>query len=875
MERIIKWLEPIVRLNIRYPWRILAVGLVLAMAGGYQASKLRVDTDIANLLPSSHPSVQALEELQAISGAETEMAVAVKSPDFEANLRFSRDLIQRALEEIDPVRQQPFFHGAELRRDNAFLKKNALYLATGLELDAIAEYLQEEVDRAREEANPFFIDFFDDFEDDFEDDVDGGVDGGVNGGVNSDIEDIKEDDLAEFAPEDFKRIYNELIPEEYTVSPDSTLLMFKMFPTGSRSDIRFLEDLFASFERQIAELDPASYHPDMEIRFGGRLKRHLSELESIMNDVFNSFSTGIGSVILLVLLYFSAKKMFHYRRTDRRLQRFPLFSHLLRFPVPAVIIGVPLVMSLMWTFGLTSLFLGSLNTMTSVLFVILFGLGIDYGIHLYARYIEFRTLYHMNPANSILESYRQTGTAIMVSAITTSVALFVLVFADFRGFSEFGLIAGMGILFALISMLFTLPSILVILERWRWIILVPGIAPSSDASQGAAPSTSIFNKIPVASTLAVFGIVTTVTVLLFSGRLSFEYNFSKLEPVFEEYEAYQAFISDIGQSSRRNPAFIVAQSDEDVFALVEEIRKRKANNPETMIMDVEALQERFPPTEVLAQEKLQKIDRIRTLLASDFLRERDDENLNLLRESSQTRTMLREDQIPGFLKNPFLTNEGEIGKFVIIYPESGLSDGLKSIAFKNELSDLQVGDRTYFAGSTSIVAASMLELMHDESPWMVLATFVMIMLFIFYSFRSPKWSLISLIPLLIGFSWLFGLMLLFGLKFNFYNLVVIPAILGIGCDNGVHLAHRFREEGVQASREVLKSTGQHISIGSLTTMLGFAGLLFTQHPGLQSIGVMAVLGIGMTLLSALVLLPSVLQILEKIAGRRSHTEILP
>ena len=92
--------------------------------------------------------------------------------------------------------------------------------------------------------------------------------------------------------------------------------------------------------------------------------------------------------------------------------------------------------------------------------------------------------------------------------------------------------------------------------------------------------------------------------------------------------------------------------------------------------------------------------------------------------------------------------------------------------------------------------------------------------------------------------------------------MVIPAILGIGCDNGVHLAHRFREEGIGSSGEVLKSTGQHISIGSLTTMLGFAGLLFTQHPGLQSIGVMAVLGIGMTLLSALVLLPSVLQILE-------------
>ena len=62
--------------------------------------------------------------------------------------------------------------------------------------------------------------------------------------------------------------------------------------------------------------------------------------------------------------------------------------------------------------------------------------------------------------------------------------------------------------------------------------------------------------------------------------------------------------------------------------------------------------------------------------------------------------------------------------------------------------------------------------------------------------------------------------------------------------------------------EVLSSTGQHITIGSFTTMLGFAGLLFTNHPGLQSIGIMAVVGIGMTLLSALTFLPAAVQFLE-------------
>jgi predicted RND superfamily exporter protein len=51
-------------------------------------------------------------------------------------------------------------------------------------------------------------------------------------------------------------------------------------------------------------------------------------------------------------------------------------------------------------------------------------------------------------------------------------------------------------------------------------------------------------------------------------------------------------------------------------------------------------------------------------------------------------------------------------------------------------------------------------------------------------------------------------------------------------------------------------------MGSFTTILGFAGLLFTAHPGLQSLGIMAVLGIGMTLVTSLTFLPALLQWLE-------------
>ncbi len=100
------------------------------------------------------------------------------------------------------------------------------------------------------------------------------------------------------------------------------------------------------------------------------------------------------------------------------------------------------------------------------------------------------------------------------------------------------------------------------------------------------------------------------------------------------------------------------------------------------------------------------------------------------------------------------------------------------------------------------------------------------------------------------------------MRLNFYNLIVLPAVLGIGNDAGVHIVHRYLEEGVGSLRFVLRSTGEHITMGSLTTMMGFAGPLFSFHPGLQSIGALAVVGIGMTLLSALLFLPALLQMLE-------------
>ncbi len=830
MRTLLALLRPLILINYRYPFAVLFIALSLAVAAGFYATRLAIDTDLASLLPDHYESVQALERLRDSVGGETPLEVTINSPDFEANKAFAEALIPRAMELYNNRLDDFYVNRYEYRRDVEVLRDYALYLSTEDEIDQVIDFLEDRLERARLEANPFFIDFEDDFDDE---------------------EDDEEERLREF-----EEMYNELIPSEYPVNQDSSSLVLSFFPTGSQSDLTYIRSLFHAFEDLIAEMEPATFHPEMVAVAGGRLERHLMELDSIIRDVITSFGSGITGVILLVGIYFLVKLIINYRRGHRRHRRHTLFDHLIRFPVPILVIGIPLLISLSITFAITYFVFGTLNTMTSVLFVILFGLGIDYGIHFYARYLEKRSAGD-NVRNALLHTYDSTGAAIMTSATTTAVALFVLVIADFRGFSEFGFISGTGIVLAYLSMLFILPAIIVIFERYRLILINKNLFHTHVKSGEAKP-------FPLARTIFIAGTFIVAVVLFNTDKLYFEYNFGKLEPEFPKYEEYRELRGNIDQATgRRNPAYILAETDEEVRLILQTIRDKKENNPETTILAVEALQERFPVNQAEEDVKLAKIAEIRELISDPFMEDIEGEYIDILRRASAVTEPLHVDDVPEFLKNRFLTRDGEVGRFVMVYPAIGLSDGRNSIAFKNEIGVIQTSDgSTYYAASTSIVAAEMLELMRDESPYMVAATLVMIFILVYIGFRSFRWTVIAMLPLLIGLSWTFGAMMLMGLSFNMYNLVVLPAILGIGNDNGVHLASRYREEGKKSMSAVLKSTGQHITIGSFTTMLGFAGLLLTNHPGLTSIGILAVVGIGLTLFSALTYLPSLVQLLE-------------
>ncbi len=836
MHTIFEKLRPFIRWVAQHPLPVIGLALALSVISLMGARHLTIDPDFANLLPADYESVQALERLRATVGGESEAAVAIESPSFEANKAFAEDFIPQALSLRPAPEAEPFFRRVEYRREVDFLERNALYFATDVELDEIETYLESLQEQARLEANPFYFDLEEDFED--------------------------EEIAGEAAPEEdagarLQAAYNRIVGQEYPLSKDSTVLVLRFYPSGSQTNIGNIEMAYDSLDALVARMTPAGYQPQMEVTTAGRLYRQLVEVESIQGDVMGSFGVGALCVLLSVLFYFTYKA--YQARASKTFSFSILLSTLARAPMLVLVIALPLLMSLSWTAGIAYLTYGALNLMTSTLGLVLFGLGIDYGIHFYARYAEERTR-GFSVVDAIEHTFSSTAQAITIGAMSTAAALYVIVFADFKGFSEFGFVAGTGVLLALVSMTVVLPAMLSLFEKWHLLNL--------EAQQRTEPHvTTKRAAYPAYKAIVVGSVVMVVAAIVLLPRVSFEYNFSNLEPTYEAYEARNAPVWKVSGSNagRRNPAYIVTDTPEEIPAVVAAVEAVQAADSTTLISEVESLQQRFPQTPTEQQRRLDRIAYIREQLNDDFLTAEPNAELEKLRLAASTSEPLDLADVPESIRKTYTTKSGEIGNFVIIYPDpdKSLSDGLISIAFSDEVGTVTTAEgQTYHAGSTSLVAADMLRLMRREAPMAVGATFIMVMLLMLANFRSFKWAVLAMLPLVVGILWMLLGMELLGLKLNFYNLVVLPAVLGIGNDAGVHLVHRYREEGPGSLRFILRSTGEHVFMSSLTTMIGFSGLLLSFHPGLRSIGELAVLGIGTTMLAALLFLPALLQWME-------------
>src|SRR5665811_2444500 len=78
---------------------------------------------------------------------------------------------------------------------------------------------------------------------------------------------------------------------------------------------------------------------------------------------------------------------------------------------------------------------------------------------------------------------------------------------------------------------------------------------------------------------------------------------------------------------------------------------------------------------------------------------------------------------------------------------------------------------------------------------------------------------------------------------NYANIIALPLLLGLGVDNGIHMVEKLHHSLSEEQNIYQSSTARAMFYGALTTASGFAGLAFSPHQGIASMGLIITMGI--------------------------------
>lgn len=220
-------------------------------------------------------------------------------------------------------------------------------------------------------------------------------------------------------------------------------------------------------------------------------------------------------------------------------------------------------------------------------------------------------------------------------------------------------------------------------------------------------------------------------------------------------------------------------------------------------------------------------------------------------------TTITLEMLPASVKSTHMSDKGD--RFLLtLYPKGNVWDIEYLEVFTNDILDISSS-----ISGTPPMFYYLMKIIGADGRRAALLTIVVLLLFLWFDFRSLKKALLAMIPLFFGVIWMVGIMGLIGMQLTLLNIMAIPLIIGIGIDDGVHLIHRYHHEGEGAIFTVFSSTGKAIIITSLTTMLAFGSLIFAVYRGFGSLGSALFLGVGTCLMASIFVLPALLAMTEK------------
>lgn len=918
-----KLLETLGRWVADRTWWMLGGIIVLTLVFGLMAEQLEMSMNLTDILPSDDPMVKEFNTVfEKFNGAST-IFIVVEGRD-EDMIRYAEhitplvedletyienrasDKVRRehrtAMQKVDAGKIQfrgnyidrvdyklpvDFMraHGlmlikpADLKNTREiFHNPNLLPFLTNLNNSLEKEYIysEEKISTTQRELNA--VRFLD--------------------GIESCVDAVDDALLSEtYTPEYAAAAANAVaVGNPYLISPDRSMLLIMAEPTFNMMEMDFVMPCVDGVEELVKQ-----EAPEFNVKAGlaGGIVIGRDEYVAGMED---SMSLTILALVAVFVLFVVTFRM-------------------LSAPVLAVL---NLVIGLVWAMGISWLLVGILNMFTAMMAVVLVGLGIDFSIHIISVFSELINK-GVDSRQAIVDTMKKVGRGIITGGLTTAAAFLTLMIGRSRGIFEFGMVCGLGLIILMIATLVTLPTMLMLRERyrsWRGKTLIK----TRDVSYSAVGNfaESLFQRWK-------FSLIALLLVTLFFGamifRVTMDYNYLNMEPeglesiklndkVIEKFNFSSEATMMTAESLAENHRLTEAAKEKSSISYVESIydylptpteqERRKAG-----IRDIYHQMDAQPIRSSVTSEQWQTIanelDRLRMNIIElqdlAFIGGQDQVNAKAARlvgepdhpeiVGSLNRLLEKIENNPPATERiePFAADFAKDYRKIVLNMADTTTirqemlpqfirnkyisaDGqlflitvypkgnVWSIDYLEVFTE-EVLDITQRVSGTPPMFYYLLEIIGQDGKRAAFLTLAVVFLFLMLDFRSLRLAILAMLPLLFGLIWMVGFMGLTGIQFTLLNIMAIPLILGIGIDDGVHILHRYKYEGEGAVNTVYRSTGKAIIITSLTTMLAFGSLVFATYRGFGSLGLALFIGVGMCLLATISILPAILGMTQR------------
>jgi hopanoid biosynthesis associated RND transporter like protein HpnN len=547
-----------------------------------------------------------------------------------------------------------------------------------------------------------------------------------------------------------------------------------------------------------------------------------------------------------------------------------------------------LLVSLIWSNGIAAGTVRELNIISAAFNVLIVGLGGEFGIHFAMRYIEVAAK-GWRRADALIESAESIGGSLFSSAVTTSLGFFLFLLTDFTGVAQLGLISGAGMFASLASTLTVLPAVLA-LGPTEPTVTVPGMPPW----------LARLDRLPLrlAGIIRPTSLALGVGALLLLSRIHFDYNPVRLhDPNQESVAAFQELLGRSDTSPWTAdliaPSLAEAQSlgarvrglpeVDSVRTILDWVPTDQDEKRETLATASYFVPEKLTPSPPRTDEErraalarlAEEAGRARgTELGPAAARLRSAIEGLLARAGANTLAVLERDlvgslpdqvrdlqrlmkpdtvrleDLPPTLVRQMLAPDGRAR--VQVLPKDDVSDGRaleRFVAAVRAVVPAAAGLAVYVVEWCRVAWQAML--------WALIGGVVCMALFLVVLWRSVWDMLLAFFPLALAAVLTCASLVLLGEPFNFANVIVLPMLIGMSVDSGVHLVHRHRTD---EQEDVLgTSTARAVFYAALTTMLSFGSLGLAPHRGIASIGKLLTIGVGLVLVCYVVVLPAVLE----------------